>query len=147
MVGQSVLEAGNIVPSRAAGFVRSVKGYPDIEAENQKTEIVAQAQTCSHSDVFKSLGCERGSGTQGILAYEPDIAGIEERGSVEITEEADAEFGVGFELDVAGLVDIGVFGVGRPERAWAYGADGEGADAVGTSGIDRVRGGCFRSCR
>ena len=55
---------------------------------------------------------------------------------MERTEEAGTEFGVGFEFEVARLVDVGV------ARAWgivatgAYGAGREGPDGIGTADVE-----------
>ena len=84
----AVLEAGDVVITRTARFVRHMEGDSPVEAENQEGEVVADAYTRAQGDVVEeTLEGELGFGTGFVLTHQPYVARIEEDRAVQVSAE------------------------------------------------------------
>lgn len=94
----------------------------------QVTDVVAQSEACSQRDVVQeAFPFEFGSGTFGVFLQQPDVSGVEEDGSVEPPHDAEAVFDVGFQFEVARLVEVAVAVVRGGGSCPGRATDGEGA--------------------
>ena len=111
-----------------------------VEAEDEEVQVVTQAEAGAQGDLFgKFLQREGSVGASCIGAEQPDVARIEEDGAVEVGDEVEAVFYIGFQADVAHVVDKAVLvslSVGRGITTGADTAGGEGTDAVGTTDVE-----------
>ena len=108
----------------------------EVDADDEETEVVAQSHAGADGNAFHVAQGEGGFTTASIGTKEPHVTGIEEEGTVELSEESGAEFGVGFEFEVAGLVDVGVFSARGVVAAGTDGAHGKTTDGVGTTYVE-----------
>ena len=138
MVGQTLAEFGNVVPTALARLVGRMKGYADIETENEETQVVADAQARANGKFAQVVEREFRAGAGGVTAEEPHIARIEEDSRTEVAKDGGAQFEIRLKFHVARLVDVGVFAVGRLVTARADGAYGEAAHAIGSAHIELV---------
>ena len=138
MVGQTFAEFRNVVPAALARFVGRVKGYADIEAEDEETQVVADAQTRADGKFAQIVEREFRAGACWVAAEEPHVARIKEDGCTEVAEDGGAQFEICLQFDVACLVYVGVFAVGRFVAARADGAHGKAAHAVGSAHVELV---------
>lgn len=138
MVGQALAEFGDVVPTVLARFVGRMEGYANIETENEETQVVADAEPRTDGKFAQIVERELGARARGIAAEEPHIARIEEDSRTEVAKDGGAQFKIRLKFHVARLVDVGIFAVGRFVTAWADGAHGKAAHAVGTAHVELV---------
>ena len=104
---EGVAEAGHIVVAAAAGGIGSMNTYADVEAQDKKVEVVAEAEACAEGYVVEELaGIDSGAWSVVVRLHEPYVAGVNEKGSFERANEWEAIFNVGFQLEVAYLVHV-----------------------------------------
>ncbi len=115
---------------------RGVEADTEVDADDEETEVVAEPHAGADGNAFHVAQGESRFIASGIGTKEPHVTGIEEEGTVELSEESGAKFGVGFELEVAGLVDVGVFSARGVVAAGTDGAYGKTADGVGTTDVE-----------
>lgn len=70
---------------------------------------------------------------------QPYVACVEEYGGSEVAYEVGTQFKVGFQLEVARLVDVGVAAHGAAVAARAYAAGSEAAHGVGSACVEQGR--------
>ena len=107
---ETVLETGNVVVALLVRVrIGGVQADAEVGADDQVTDVVAQSEACSQRDVVQeAFPFEFGSGTFGVFLQQPDVSGVEEDGSVEPPHDAEAVFDVGFQFEVARLVEVAV---------------------------------------
>ena len=137
MQSEPVFEFRYVVISAFACFVWHVQCNAEVEAYDKEIEVMAYAYTSARSELLEdTVGLEFCSWSVVVVFHQPYIASIEECGSIEATHDIEAVFEVGLQLDVAGLVEICIMGVGRNIVAWTYAAYGKCPYAVGSSHIE-----------
>ena len=124
MEGKSVAEFGNVVIAALAGFVGGMQCYAHIETDDQEVHVVAQSGAGTQCQLLgQAAQVEFGVGARFVLAQQPYVAGIQENGTVQVADDAEAVFQIGLQSDVAYLVDEGIALVaGRVVAAGAYAA-------------------------
>ena len=115
-----------------------MEGDAHVEAEHEEVEVVTQTDTRAEGYVLQRGSCKLRTRALRVVAHEPNVAGIEEDGAVEVAEEFGTQFGVCFEFYVARLVHVGVARVGSAVRTRTDGANGEGTYTVGTAHVELV---------
>ena len=109
VVAQAFAELGHVVIAVLACVVRCVQTHTEVEADDQEVEVVAQAGACAERDVLsQSAQLELSLGLGGVVAQQPYVAGVEERGAVEIAGNGEAVLHVCLNLEVAHLVYVGI---------------------------------------
>ena len=107
MQGQAVLELADIVISVTIEFRRIMEADAAVEAEDEEVQVVTQAEAGAQGDLFgKFLQREGSVGASCIGAEQPDVARIEEDGAVEVGDEVEAVFYIGFQADVAQYLSV-----------------------------------------
>ena len=128
-----------------------------VEAQHEESHVVAQANACAEGQVVKEVLKAEVAVLIDVLeklhsiirlGSEPHIAGIEEDSTVKVAEELLAILEVGHELGSAvaqqifkGIIVILAIGGEIKRRVVAartYTTQGEGAYAVGTTGIEHL---------
>ena len=56
MVGVGVFETGDVEVAWLPGVVGEVEGEAPVEADDEETEVVAQADTCAQGNVIEEFG-------------------------------------------------------------------------------------------
>ena len=117
---------------------RVVKPRANIKTDKEEREVKSQSQSVGARELLIELGEVELSALLCLIAvYGPDIAGIDERRSLEYPEEFETVLEVEVQLYVAGLVEVGASACGlvdaRSERA-----DRPSAHAVGSAGVEAL---------
>ena len=88
-------------------LVRHVKTHAPVKAQHEELKVVAQTDACSQRGFLQQvLHLEQGICAVAVVTQCPHVARIEERGSVEIAEQAETVLEVGLQLKVSGLIHI-----------------------------------------
>ena len=79
----------------------------EVEAQDEEVQVIAYAYAGAEGDGLAEVGhVDFAAGLLLIVTDEPDVAGVNEGGAVQVGDDGEAVFDVGFELEVAGLVDV-----------------------------------------
>ncbi len=142
MEGQAVFEAGDVVPPAAAGFVGQVEADAQVGTHHEHVHVEADAQPGAHGQFLEEVfHLEFAVGAERLVVVvdlqQPDVAGIDKHGSLEVSQYGESVFPVGLELERARLVEVAVrvAGLGM-ETTGADGAHGEGAHRVGAADVE-----------
>ena len=138
MEGEAVLERRHVVVPFAAGVVGGVNTDTQVSAQHQHADVVAQSHTGTQGDVLEEgSAVQLATGTVGVPFQQPDVAGIDKGGAVQVAPDGESVFEVGFEFKGTRLVEVAVYFVlGRQLAAGAERAYGEGAYAVGSADVE-----------
>lgn len=80
--------------------------HSSVESDNEKVKIHAEAYSVAYGNLFVELiKSERTAWLVFIVADSPDVAGIDEEGSIELPKEEGSVFKVEVKLDVTRLVN------------------------------------------
>lgn len=142
MQGKGILKLRHVEKARLTCIIRRMQTDAKVKAEHKELQIIAHTETGAYGDVSEIAQGEFRIGTLFILACEPNVADVEKNRTIKRTEEMGAQFGVGFKLDVAGLVHITVARVGTLEASRAYISYREAAYAVSATHIELLGIGC-----
>lgn len=142
VVGYSMAETLEIVETVALGVVGGMEAHTDIEAEDEETEIIADACSGAESDASEVVSGKFGIGTQFVLMEKPHITCVKEDGAMEMAEEACTKLCIGLEFEVARLIYIGILRIGGSVASRSCCAYGKGADAVGSTDVELFGIGC-----
>ena len=119
--------------------VASVIGWMDgfhagIEAKDEEVEVHTETESVGYGylaiEVVETEGASR---LVGIVANGPDVAGIDEEGTVELPEEEGSVFDAEVELQVTRLVDEVDTAIGSVVGTWSQRAYRPSSYAVGSS--------------
>ena len=115
-----------------------MEGVTDVETEDEEVDVVTKAYAGAGGEVGEEVSPrELSAGTRGVVAQQPHVADVEEDGAGQVTHETETILGVGLQLDVANLINVGVGVIPiRGEATGADAADGEGPDAVGSADVE-----------
>lgn len=138
MEGETILEAFEVIESRTRCLVWGMQTNADIKTENKEIEVVTQTGSRANRNVLEVVHGELTSRALGVLTQEPHVSGIKEDGAVERPEKTGAKFGIGLELEVTRLVDVGILTIVAAIASRTDGAHGEGTHAVGATDIKLV---------
>ena len=138
MHAQPVAEIRDIVIPAFARIVGHMEGDATVDAHDEELQVVAQTETRPEGEVLQEAApLHLPARAARVVVDRPDIPGIEEGGSVQIAEDGEAVLEVGFQLQVAGLVDVAILvGSVGDEASGADAADGKCADAVGAADVE-----------
>ena len=144
MHAQPIAEIRDVVVPALARIIGHMEGDATIDADDEELQVVAQTEACPECEVLQEAApLHLPARAARVVVYRPDIPGIEEGGSVQIAEDGEAVLEVGFQLQVAGLVDVAVLvGSVGDEASGADAADGKCADAVGAADVELLVVGC-----
>ena len=110
-----------------------------VEADDQEIEVVAQSGSCAQRNVLSQAAqLELSFGFVGVVAHQPYVARVEECGAIEIAGNGEAVLHVGFNLEVAHLVDVGIGACAGMIGSGTDASDGKRADAVGAANGEQV---------
>ena len=110
-------EAVDVVESRACRFVRQVQAYAPVKAKNEKLKVIAESDTCSHSELTEKVVEVESRTIEEVINLvnvelqvfkAPDISCIKKDSSMQVSEETLPVLEVGLELDIAVLQQEGV---------------------------------------
>ena len=121
---------GDIVVSSLVGGVGYVERDAYIGAEEQYAEVVAETDAGAQGYVVsEGLQSELGAGSGVVGTQCPYIAGIDEDGSAELSDEGEAPLCVDLELDIARMVYVGI-APGGVVAAGPDASEGKGAEVA-----------------
>ena len=138
MEGETIFEAFEVIESRTRRLVWGMQTNADIKTKNKEIEVVTQTGSRANRNVLEVVHGELTSRALGVLTQEPHVSSIKEDGAVERPEKTGAKFGIGLELEVTRLVDVGILAVVAAIASRTDGAHGEGTHAVGAADIKLV---------
>ena len=110
VVTHAVLEFRDIVIAFLSGIVREVQTDTHVETDDDKGEVVTQAEAGSQARSLRSLphfSCP--PGTIRIVSDQPDVAAVEEGSPMQVAKDREAVFEVGLEFKITRTVDVSVF--------------------------------------
>ena len=138
MEGETVFETFEVIEAGTRRLVWGMQTNADIKSEDKEIEVVTQTGSRADRDVLEVVHGELTSRALGVLTQEPHVSGIKEDGAVERPEKTGAKFGIGLELEVTRLVDVGILAIVAAIASRTNRAHGEGTHAVGTADIKLV---------
>lgn len=148
MEGLVAAEAVDVEVAGTAGVVGQVEADAPVETDDEEVEVVAQSDAGAQCELAEEVLQPEVAGREGLLhirvvvmvaGRRPDVAGIEEDGSLEVAEELGAVLEVSDELDraVAEYVVEGMLAK-TLHGSRTHATYGESADAVGTAHIEHL---------
>ena len=113
-------------------------GNPQIQTNHQEGQIITDTYTCTQSQAFEKVTQGKlSSRTCRVISQQPDITGIEESRSIQVAENRETLFHIGFQFDITRLIHITILDIlAGCITARAQRTDRKGTDAVGTSDIE-----------
>jgi len=146
--GLVAAEAVDVEVAGTAGVVGQVEADAPVETDDEEVEVVAEPDAGTQCELAEEVLQPEVAGREGLLhirvvvmvaGRRPDVAGIEEDGSLEVAEELGTVLEVGDELDraVAEYVVEGMLAE-TLHGSRTHATYGEGADAVGTAHIEHL---------
>lgn len=144
MEGDCIFEAAKVEIGGLACIVGGMDSDTQVETKDEVFEIVAKAETCAYGQILEeAAGGELAAGMGVIAVHEPDIAGIDEEGTLQFVDDGESVLGIEFQFHVARLVEIGASPRGVLITARADAAHGKGPDAVGSANVEEFAVGCI----
>ena len=111
MEGECLLEGDVEIMVRAV-VIRGVETIAEITAKHKHPDVDSQSDSGAEREIpQKSLAAQFASGACRIILEKPDIAGIQEYGTVQDTDYREPVFGVQFQFECSCLVEIPVLHV------------------------------------
>ena len=103
----AIIEAQKVVKALLSRVVRNMKADTPIHTNDEQAQVVANAHTSAHGHVGEhALPLELSSRPLSVVTKRPNVASIEEDGTIEIAKQMGTELQVGHKLHVAGLLYV-----------------------------------------
>ena len=105
----------DVVEAALRGLIRNMQTYTPVKSQDEKVEVVAQTDACSHRHLLKeftemeiSLFKHNGKVIDADLQIftKPHVTGIEEHGAMQVAKQPLAIFQVGLQLHITILQEI-----------------------------------------
>ena len=103
----AVFEFAYVVVAAATGVVWHVDSHSPVYAQDEELQVVAHSDAGAYRHLLEQvLHLELCPLAVSVVAHSPHVAGIEEGGAIEVSEEIETVFQIGDKLHVAGLVEV-----------------------------------------
>ena len=102
MEGDCIFEAAKVEIGGLACVVGGMDSDTQVETKDEVFEIVAKTETCAYGQILEeTAGCELATRMGVVTVHEPDVAGIDEEGTLQFLDDGKTIFGIEFQLHVA----------------------------------------------
>ena len=107
MEAQRFFEAGDVEVTALARVVWGMNGETQVGTHNEHRHVEAQTHTSTQSQLVKEiLHLQLPARAILVVLEQPDVAGIKENSAIEVTQNREAELGIGLELEGTCLVIV-----------------------------------------